>query len=51
MEHLNEEERWIANVSYDNGFFCEEIPQWMLAGKSDVITDGEDRKIIHGECS
>jgi GNAT superfamily N-acetyltransferase len=47
MEHLNEEERWIANVSHDNGFFGMDIPQWMLAGKSDRIrvTDDEDRKM------
>ena len=45
MEHLNEEERWILNVSYDNGFFCMQILMWMLTGKSDVITDDEDRKM------
>ena len=45
MEDLNEEERWILNVSYDNGFFCKDILTSMLAGKSDGITDGGDRKM------
>tara|TARA_R110000782_G_scaffold267777_1_gene363518 strand:+ start:1098 stop:1529 length:432 start_codon:yes stop_codon:yes gene_type:complete len=45
MEHLNEEERWIANVSHDNGFFGMDILMWMVAGKYDGITDDEDRKM------
>jgi len=45
MEHLNEEERWISNISYDNDFFAKDIIMSMLAGKFDRITDGEGRKM------